>query len=109
MARYCGEVLTPRARDQKAPAASPDCHVDLNGEVNWNSLNLNAAENTLEHTVLKTMFLELKDECHRADVVFSSSMVDVADFATGVCRKLLPVIFFLMIHCGVPPRCPRRR
>lgn len=59
------------------PANSPDYYVDLDGEDNWDSADLNASDEPLYHTVLKTNFMELQEVCRRANVGALSSMVNV--------------------------------
>lgn len=83
MARYRGKAPSPQAGSSGAAVASPEFHVDADGDTDWDLADLKAADEPLEYTVLKTKFTELQEACGRADVVASSFMIDVVDLALG--------------------------
>lgn len=80
MARYRGDVSSPRANDLGSPT-SLDFRVDLDGKVNRDVAKLNTAEEPLEHAVLNIKLTELQEPCRRLDVAALLSMIDVTDFA----------------------------
>lgn len=81
MARFCGEVWSPWEIDTDASADSSDYNVEADGGSDCNFTDLNAADELLNHTDLKTRAMERKEACRCSEVVAIVSMEDVADFA----------------------------
>lgn len=89
VACYGGEVSSPQVSDLGAPAASPEYYVDMDGEADWDLVNLNAADEQFAYISLKAKFTELQEACGRAEVVDRLSTMNVVDFALG--RTSAPV------------------
>lgn len=81
VARHRGEVPLPQANDSGAHATSPAYYVDMNGEVDWDLADLNAADALLERSVLKTNITQGQVACGHADVIIPLPMTDLVDFA----------------------------
>lgn len=67
--------------------ASPDYHADVADEAESGLAELHANDEPLDRIVLKTKFTVILDACGHADVVFTSSIVDVADLALLLVSK----------------------
>lgn len=80
VSHHLGDVLSPGANGPGVPD-SLDYYEDVDGEANLNLAGLNASDEPLHHTFLKTKLIEPQDVCRRADVVVTSSMLVVVDFA----------------------------
>lgn len=106
MERYCGEDASLPENRLAAPTASPEYYDDVDGEADSDLEGKNAADELLQHTVLKLRFTKLRNACRRAHVFIFSAMNDVVDFVFR--RVLAPVAgaFSLMMRCGVLPRYP---
>lgn len=74
MTRYRGEVPSPQANDLGVLSTSSDYYVSVDDKVDWDLAKLNAENEPMEHTVLKTKLTEPQEVCRRADV---------ADFSLG--------------------------
>lgn len=83
LARYRGEVLFPQANDLGASATASEYYVDMVGKADSDLADLNAADESLEHTDLKTKPAEIQEVCRRADVAVTSAIIDVIDFGLG--------------------------
>lgn len=80
--------------DVGVPNTSPDFYVDFNGDADWDSTNLNAADLPLQHTVVKTKFTELQEACDSAKLTILWSMIDVVDFGFGCISALAAGLVF---------------
>lgn len=56
----------------------------MNGVARFEFASLKAADEAVDHTVLKTVLTDLKEICRCADVVALSYMTNVADFDCSV-------------------------
>lgn len=83
MARHRGKVMSRQAKDSGVLVTSSDYYVNVEGDADKELTILNAADESLEHNVLKTMFRELQEAYHRGKVFLLSCMIDVVDFVLG--------------------------
>lgn len=81
VAPYHDGARCAQASHTDAAVSSSDYYDDEDGEDDLDLVALNAADGSLEHTVLKSNFTEVQEMCRRADVALSSSIIVVADFA----------------------------
>lgn len=83
VARYRNDVPSPQPNDSGASATSSDCYVDVDGNADRDPADLNAANEQLEDTVLKTKFTELPEACGGVIILPPSSIIDLAQLAPG--------------------------
>lgn len=83
MERYRGEASLPQANDSSACLNSPDYYVDGDGEADWDRMDVNLADELMDHAVLKTKFTKLQKARLRADVFAFSPMIGIDNFALG--------------------------
>lgn len=83
VARYRGEVLSSLSNDFGVTAISLDYYADVGKEARWYPVEVNAEDESLEHTVLKTKFRYLEEACRFIDFAVSFSIIDVVNFIAG--------------------------
>lgn len=79
--RDCGEVLSCHRVNLDGPAHCTEYYVDVGIEGNRDLADLKAADDLLEHTVVKTKLTERQEVCLHANVSVLFSILDVVDFA----------------------------
>lgn len=85
------------------PASLFSCYVNMYGKSDWNPEKLNAADETLKYTHLKTKATGIQQACRRADDAFPFSMIGVVDLALSSLYASVAVSLPLVIRCGETP------
>lgn len=57
MARHLGENPRPQASDAGVSSTACPYKTNVDGKDNWDLVDINAADELLEHTVMKTNFM----------------------------------------------------
>lgn len=80
---YCSKVPFPRASDLDASATSLNDYVMVDGKVDWDLPDSDAADAPSRHIVLNTKFMHLKATLRLPDNSFPLSMIRVVYLSLG--------------------------